>query len=212
MRASKRRPRMQVVSAHAHAPPQRGVLPVGCRCASLEALHVNAKHYPGVDVDIDDDEDGDLPFGFSSHFKACFHGRGSTPADRCSHLQHQLAAITRGSDFLAPASWPTCSCLQALNLLLLMHTSHDAPVPHLRAALHTTSLRRLGINIASLAQDDETSGLHLGSISNLRSLTCLQLWSVFTPLPAPVMAAIACLHDLATLDVGMVEVTPDVCR
>jgi hypothetical protein len=204
-----------LVAVHAHSTPhcQCILAPVGCRCSSLASLLVGASHYPGVNFDVGADQDGDRPFDRPRHFMARFQGRGTTPAERCAHLQRQLAALPGCSDFLAPASWPSCSCLEGVSLLLLEPTARQPMMAPLVAALQTTSLLRLRVITGMTVEGAGADMLHLHRMSTLTSLTCLQLWSVRAPIPAPVLAAVACLQDLVTLDLGTtVEITPDLCR
>jgi hypothetical protein len=189
-------------------------LRVGCRCASLESLQVNANHYPRVHLDLDANNDKGRPFKRPSHSMARFRGRGSTPAERCAHLQHQLAAMAGCPTFLAPAWWPACASLEALSVLLLSTAAPPAElVAHLDAALHTTSLRHLHI-ISALPAPHEAGAdvLDLHRVSDLSRLSGLHLRNLLGPLPAPALHAAGCLQDLVAVEVGMVELTPDMCR
>jgi hypothetical protein len=187
---------------------------VACRCTSLETLQVSAKHYEAIAGGFGAD-DGDCPLDPPSHFKARFQGHGATPTERCAHLQRQLASLPGRPHFLAPSSWPSCACLETLNFMLLALSPQHPLLPHFRAAVRTTSLRSLRVFMRYPSVQEfvaDTVRLHLRSISCLRGLTNLQLWCAAPPLPASALEAVSSLKDLVTLDLGRLELTPDLCK
>jgi hypothetical protein len=176
-------------------------------------VQVNATHYPGVGLDLDGYDDEDRPFKRASHSMARFRGLGRTRTERCAHLRRQLAAMAACPAFLAPGSWPVCASLEALSVLLLSPAPPAELVAHLDAALHTTSLRRLRI-ISALPVPHEAGAdvLDLHRVSDLRRLSRLHLWNLSAPLSVAALDAAGCLQGLVVLDVGRVELTPDMCR
>jgi hypothetical protein len=204
---------------HLSQPPESKALrrvqpPVACRCTSLERLRVNAKHYEAVAGGFAAD-DGNCPYEPPIHFKACFRGRGSTPGERCAHLQRQVASLSGGPHFLAPSSWPSCACLEALSLMLFALSPQHLLLPYFRAAVQTASLRSLRVHVRYPSVREvqaDTLRLHLRSVSSLRGLTDLQLSCALPPLTASALEAVSSLEDLVTLDLGSLELTPDLCK
>jgi hypothetical protein len=150
-----------------------------CRCSALEDFSMTY-------------EEG---FGFLPH-RFHFKGQGSTPAEIRSHLQRQITMFSSSTDFLAPSSWPACSCLISLQ------ASYTHPLPQqlmrqLAAAMQTTSLASLHVSA------DGTDILNLlSNVSNLCGLTSLTIAAdhVTSSTPPSVLAAIAALTNLQALD------------
>jgi hypothetical protein len=139
------------------------------RCTSLEALQVTAAAPPWLDHTCYpyyyDHEYYNTPF--PALFQAHFQGQGSTPSERRSHMQRQLAQMSFSPDtFLAPSSWPSGSCLTSLTAAHIRHPcSHTA---HLAAAMQTTSLRSVSVYLE--APHRRTTLQNLGALTALTRL------------------------------------------
>jgi hypothetical protein len=130
----------------------------------------------------------------ASSDKFHFKGQGSTPTDIRSHMQRQLAMMPASTGFLAPPSWPACSCLTSLQGTFTS-TEQDS-LRQLAAALQTTSLVSLHVTAA----DTDTCS-SLPSVAHLCRLTSLEIHikqRTATGHP-PLLAAIACLTNLRSL-------------
>jgi hypothetical protein len=123
-----------------------------------------------------------------------FKGQGSTPAERTAHMQRQLASLCTDGPFLAPLSWPACSCLTAL--------ATTRP-HHLAAAMQTTSL----VDLEAIMTDAAILS-PLTAISrlnrNLAHFTIIGIDDTVledTP-PAAVLHSMAALTNLRTLTIN----------
>jgi hypothetical protein len=67
---------------------------VFCRCTSLQGLGVRT---------------------LCGH-TFVFEGKGCTPAEQCSSMQQQITAMRGSSEFLAPSTWPACSCTTVVDI------------------------------------------------------------------------------------------------
>jgi hypothetical protein len=149
------------------------------RCSNLQELHVDWEDEEGCSSNV--------------HFK----GAGSTTQEQRASMQRQLEALRSSTAFMAPESWPACSCLTAIAVDSVRELTDDV---YLSAAAHTPSLARLHINTYQ-----STICTTLGSSSSLQQLTSLNLSSPEKepgPLGDEVLAAIGQLSSLRQLDVG----------
>jgi hypothetical protein len=120
------------------------------RCTSLQEL----------DVEWTFKESDELP----AHIRLQFVGAGSTALERRASMQRQLAALSssrRHGGFMAPASWPTHSCLTSFTLGGCSYRQDHTE--YMRAAARTSSLVVL--------EADKSSG---SFDSWLRGISCLQ--------------------------------------
>jgi hypothetical protein len=125
-----------------------------------------------------------------------FEGEGSTPLERRASMQRQLAALCSSTDFLAPDSWPTCSCLTSCTL----HVATDAVF--FRAATRTPSLAHLDICV-----NDASACTPLGDLSSLQRLSTLIMTSSYNSIPGTlngeVLAAVGQLGSLRQLNIDL---------
>jgi hypothetical protein len=128
-----------------------------------------------------------------------FQGAGSTPLERCASMQRQLAALCTSTAFLAPESWPACSCLTSFTSDGLLY---QEDVSFLRAATHTPSLAAL--NACIWTADACTALLGLSCLQHLTSLA-LSISDDSPPgaLDDDVMAAIGQLSSLKQLQMNL---------
>jgi hypothetical protein len=126
-----------------HAMPPR-------RCSSLQELEVVWQ----------EDTDGD------HRNRLEFKGTGCTPAEQRASMQRQLAALCSSTAFMAPDSWPPCSCLAALTV---HRASIQAQEVFLTAGTRTPSLVHLEVQM-----DDDSTTAPLRSLSDLQRLTHLK--------------------------------------
>jgi hypothetical protein len=123
-------------------PTLRGFLARPLRCTNLQELE--------VDWQDDDHNPSSLQF----------EGAGRAPDEQRASMQRQLAALRSSTDFLAPTSWPACSCLTSYALQGIVHQAEDEL---LSAAIRTPSLASLNVRM------DNAS-----ACTSLRGLSCLQ--------------------------------------
>jgi hypothetical protein len=112
-----------------------------------------------------------------------FKGEGGTPSEQRASMQRQLAALRSSTSFMAPDSWPACSCLVSFRTCEFEDLDGDT---YLEAAVNTASLARLDIGKAKL-QD-----MSMSSLADQPG-----------PLGDEVLAAIGQLSSLRELDIGI---------
>jgi hypothetical protein len=130
-------------SNRVHAMPPR-------RCSSLQELEVAWLE------DTNDDRRNSL----------AFKGTGRTAQEQRASMQRQLAALCSSTTFMAPDSWPSCSCLTSLAVQRASFEDHQEFVV---AATRTPSLVHLEVHV-----EDDSAPSPLRRLSDLQRLTHLK--------------------------------------
>jgi hypothetical protein len=129
------------------------------RCINLQELDVNWQDDAGRECFL------------------CFKGEGSTPPEQRASMERQLEALWSSTAFMAPESWPACSCLVSFTVRQFKDLHRDTCF---KAAVRTPSLACLDIGEAkrqkfsshaddpgALGDDDLAA---IGQLRNLRQL------------------------------------------
>jgi hypothetical protein len=179
------------------------------RCRNLQELEVTWR-------DKEDCSSSRQFRGMNSTADPCFHsvhfkGEGSTAHEQRASMQRQLAALCSSTVFMAPKSWPACSCLVSFEA---DRFGYETDTSYLDAATRTPSLARLLVDPNFEMGYDETDYNTLLNISQLQRLTFLQLSSYlpsdeYWALNDDVVAAIAQLSGLRELDMHAVLLPHD---